>query len=190
MYALCMLCLCLQVEFPVRPGDRLLLRLAEVDVRNGFYRLYVHDRLDGAAPTAPGVIGDKGEGEGEEAEQLEAVDEELLEAKIVADEAQELTAAKARSTHAISWRSNALDQQVASRAALHDTDMVLAGSSSTTSGGGSEASAADVTGSDQPSLQLRLDTSGTDGRVKLCLGLVACAGAAVFDAVADSLQCG
>eukprot|EP00775_Hariotina_reticulata_P005095 gene5095-5336_t len=183
-----------KVEFPVRPGDRLVLRLAEVDVRNGFYRLYVHDRLDSAAPPAPNVIGEEEEEEEEEgeeeAEQLEAVDEELLEAENVVDEAQELTAAKARLTHAISWRSNALDQQVSSSAAVHGTDMIFAGSSSTTSGGCSEVSAAELAGSDQSPLQLRLDTSGTDGRVQLCLGLVACAGAAVFDAVADSLQCG
>lgn len=38
-------CASMQVDFPVAPGDRLLLRLAEVDVSSGFYRMYVHDRL-------------------------------------------------------------------------------------------------------------------------------------------------
>jgi hypothetical protein len=38
------LLLLLQVEFPVLPGDRLLLRLADVDVSSGYYRLYVQDR--------------------------------------------------------------------------------------------------------------------------------------------------
>jgi hypothetical protein len=164
---LCLLWLCLQVEFPVLPGDRLLLRLAEVDVRNGFYRLYVHDRLDSAAPP-PGVIDEE---EDEEQQQLEAVDTELLEAEHTVEEAQEMTAQAAvdpKSAReplpppAISWRSNPVNQHVTPGTAVHDTDMILTGGSSSSNGSSSEAHHAVAPGAHQPSLQLRLDTSGTE----------------------------
>jgi hypothetical protein len=66
----------LQVEFPVLPGDRLLLRLADVDVSSGYYRLYVEDRV---GPTGSSTAAEASsselegqdweqEGEGEEVE--------------------------------------------------------------------------------------------------------------------------
>lgn len=56
--------LLLQVEFPVLPGDRLLLRLADVDVSSGYYRLYVEDRAAGP--------GDSSAAEGFSSDDLEA----------------------------------------------------------------------------------------------------------------------
>jgi hypothetical protein len=64
----------LQVEFPVLPGDRLLLRLADVDVSSGYYRLYVEDRAvpPGGSTAAEASSSDldaqEGEQEGPEGE--------------------------------------------------------------------------------------------------------------------------
>uniref|UniRef100_A0A383WAQ3 RNB domain-containing protein n=1 Tax=Tetradesmus obliquus TaxID=3088 RepID=A0A383WAQ3_TETOB len=64
-----------KVEFPVLPGDRLLLRLADVDVSSGYYRLYVEDRAagPGGSSAAEGFSSDdleaqEGEQEGSEGE--------------------------------------------------------------------------------------------------------------------------
>jgi hypothetical protein len=86
----CLLPAVLQVEFPVLPGDRLLLRLADVDVSSGYYRLYVQDRAASPGSSTAAELssselelqegeqeGDEGEGELED-ELQDEVEQALL----------------------------------------------------------------------------------------------------------------
>lgn len=81
---------CVQVDFPVHPGDRLLLKVAEVDVRTGFYRLYVVDKLS-TYNSSP----EPEEADAEESEETaddEDLSEEALERLVLLDFAGEAAA--------------------------------------------------------------------------------------------------
>jgi hypothetical protein len=98
----------IKVDFPVQPGDRLLLKVAEVDVRSGFYRMYVHDRLStyssGTTDEAATVRGDEGQTE-------EDLSEEELERLLLLDLAGDGVAVSSEESDepqgVLRWRSAA-----------------------------------------------------------------------------------
>lgn len=73
----------LQVDFPVQAGDRLLLKVAEVDVRSGLYRMYVDDRLSTYTASSSAAAGELNAETGDSAES--DLSEEELERLLLLD---------------------------------------------------------------------------------------------------------